>query len=695
MPKIKMAEFFLELFSEEIPAGLQKNLREKLLEEFQKIFFEKSIKSKKSFSLSTPNRLIIVFEGLDKQIKTLSEEIKGPKTTASEQALDGFLRSKKVEKKDLFKKKTEKGEFYFYKSKSKLLKTHDLLVEIIPKILENYKWKKSMKWGEFDLHWGRPLKSILSVFNKNVINFQFYHLFSSNFTYIDKDFEEKKKNFADFKSYEKYFKKKGTLINQEKRKELINKKFLAILNKRKSTIKDKPKLLDEVVNLVDSPNILLCSFDKKYLGIPKEILTLTMEAHQKYFPIFDNKGEITNKFLIVINKKDLKGLIKIGNERVVEARLSDAEFFWNKDKTKNLVKKISELKSISFFKGLGTYFDKVQRMRKLGGMISDELLISKEKVELSASICKTDLTSDLVGEFPELQGIMGGHFALHQGFDKDISLAITEQYLPIGPDSKTPKKLFSVALSTTDKIDTLVGFFGVNEKPTSSKDPFALRRMALGIIRTIIENKKNLKVNDLLNYSTGLYQDQGIIFTNKELFKDLNNFLKDRFRYYLKEKQIRFDIADAIMSSFSLNKLYSSFNKAHKLNQIIDSQTGIDITSSYKRASNILESEIKNNVIEITNTTDPGIFKTDFEKNLYKKINEIKKYYSNINNDEDYQQSLLMLASAKQEIFDFFDNVKVNEENEVLKKNRLELINMLCKTFQNFINFQLLKTNNE
>ena len=207
-------------------------------------------------------------------------------------------------------------------------------------------------------------------------------------------------------------------------------------------------MLDEVINLVDNPNVLLCSFDKKFLSIPKEILTLTMQSHQKYFPTFDNKGEITNEFLIVANKKDQKGLIKIGNERVIEARLSDAEFFWNKDKTQNLVKKVSELKSMNFFKGLGTYFDKVQRMRKLGGMISDELLISKEKVELSASICKTDLTSDLVGEFPELQGIMGGYFSIHQGFDKDISLAITEQYLPIGLNSKVPKKPFSVALSS-------------------------------------------------------------------------------------------------------------------------------------------------------------------------------------------------------------------------------------------------------
>ena len=690
-----MAEFFLELFSEEIPAGLQKDLRNKLLEEFQNFFLEKSIKSKKCFSLSTPNRLIIVFENLDKQIKIPSEKIRGPKTSAPEEALEGFIRSNNIEKNDLFKSETEKGEFYFYKKKSKSLKTNDLLVEFIPKLLQNYQWKKSMKWGEFDLNWGRPLKSILSVFDRQTINFKFHHLSSSNSTYIDKDFEEKKKFFADFKSYEKYFKKQGTLVDQNKRKQLIKSKFSTILNKRKLIIEDNPRLFDEVINLVDNPNVLLCRFDKKFLSIPKEILTLTMQSHQKYFPTFDNNGVITNEFLIVSNKKDQKGLIKIGNERVIEARLSDAEFFWNKDKTQNLVKKVSKLKSMNFFKGLGTYFDKVQRMRKLGGMISDELLISKEKVELSASICKTDLTSDLVGEFPELQGVMGGYFSSYQGFDKDISLAITEQYLPVGLDSRVPKKPFSLALSVTDKIDTLIGFFGINEKPTSSKDPFALRRLALGVIRTIIENRKDLKINDLLSYSSGLYKDQGHYLTNKDLQKELNNFLKERFRYYMKEKQIRFDIIEASISSFSLNKLFTTFEKAKCLNKIIHNQVGLDITSSYKRASNILESEMKNNKVEITNTTDPGIFRTDFEKNLFKKISEIKKYYSNVNNDENYEKSLSILAESKKEVFEFFDNVKVNEENETLRKNRLELINMLCKTFQNFINFRLLKANNE
>ena len=690
-----MSEFFLELFSEEIPAGLQKNFREKIFEDFKDLFQKRLIKSKKSFSISSPNRVVIVFEGLDKLIRIESEEIRGPKISAPDHAVEGFIRSNKIEKRDLYKKRTDKDEFYFYKTKLKILRTHDLLTEFIPKILGSYQWKKSMKWGEFDLNWGRPLKSILSIFDKKIINFKFHHLISSNSTFIDNDIEENKKTFKNFKTYEKFFEKKGIIINQNKRLKIINQNFSKILIKKNLKMSENPKLLDEVVNLVDSPNILLCKFDKKFLSIPKEILILTMETHQKYFPTFNNKNEITNEFLIVTNKKDQKGLIKIGNERVVEARLSDAEFFWNKDKNYNLVKKVSDLKSMSFFKGLGTYFEKVQRMRKLAGMLSDELLISKEKVELSASICKTDLTSDLVSEFPELQGIMGGYFSAHQGFEKDISLAITEQYLPIGLSSKIPKKPFSVVLSVADKIDTMVGFFGINEKPTSSKDPLALRRIAIGIIRIVIENKKDLRINDLISYSATLYEDQGYELINKDLQKELIIFLNDRFKYYLKEKEIRYDIIDASLTSLSLNKLFSSFERARCLNKIINSQTGIDITSSYKRASNILQAEMKNMRVEIDNTTDPGIFKTDFEKNLFKKINEIKNYFSNVNNDENYEKSLVILAEAKKEVFEFFDNVKVNEDNETLRKNRLELINMLCKTFQNFINFELLKAIND
>ena len=685
-----MSEFFLELFSEEIPSSLQKNLCEELLDSFNKTFSEKFISFKKSSSYSTPNRLIIVFEGLQKQVVLKSKEIKGPNINAPEIALEGFMKSNNISNKDLIKKKIDKGEFYFFKTKSKKLNTHDLLEEFVPLLLQKIQWKKSMRWGEFDLNWGRPLKSILAMFDKKKLTFNFHHLVSSNTTFIDKEFEENKKIFNDFKDYVNFFKKLNIIIDQKERKNLIEKKFNEILNKKNIKIESNLKLLDEVVGLTDQPNVIICEFDRKFLNIPKEILIITMQHHQKYFPTFDRKGNITNEFLVVTNKQDKKGFIKLGNERVVEARLSDAEFFWEKDKSQNLVKRVSKLKSMNYFKGLGTYFDKVQRMRKLGGMLSDELLISKEKVELSASVCKVDLVSELVGEFPELQGIMGGYFAEEQGFEKEISLAIREQYLPAGLDSKVPKKPYSIALSLADKIDTLVGFFGINQKPTSSKDPFALRRLALGIIKTIVENKKDFKIRDLISYSSSLYSDQGFNFENKFLQKELSDFLKDRLKFYMKEEKIRHDIIQASANSFNLDQSVAIFGKAKSLNKIIGKTTGIDIISSYKRASNILDSELKDKKFELSNTTDPGIFKTELEKNLLKKINELRKYFSSINKDESFEQSLAILAESKKIVFDFFDNVIVNEEDSTIKKNRLELIQMLCKTFDNYVNFSLI-----
>jgi glycyl-tRNA synthetase beta chain len=685
-----MSEFFLELFSEEIPSSLQKSSREDLLNNFVKIFNEKSISFKKSSSFSTPNRLVILFEGLQKQITFKSEEIKGPNVKAPEIALEGFIRSNNINKKDLFKQTTDKGEFYFFKTKSKKINTQNLLEELVPSILHKIQWKKSMRWSDFNLNWGRPLKSILAIFDKKKLTFNFHHLTSSNSTFIDKEFEEKKKIFVDFKDYNNFFKKLNITIDHNLRKNFIEKKLNDISSKKDIIIENNPKLLDEVVDLTDQPNVILCEFDRKFLNIPKEILIITMQHHQKYFPTFDKKGNITNEFLVVTNKKDINGLIKLGNERVVEARLNDAEFFWKKDKSQNLVKRVSMLKSMNYFKGLGTYFDKVQRMRKLGGMLSDELLISKDKVELSASICKVDLVSELVGEFPELQGIMGGYFAEAQGFEKDVCKAISEQYLPAGLNSKVPKKPYSIALSLADKIDTLVGFFGINQKPTSSKDPFALRRLASGVIKTIVENKKDFKIRDLISYSAGLYLDQGFKFENKSLQNELVNFLMDRLKFYMKEENIRSDIVQASTSFLNLDQSVIIFGKAKTLNKYINKPNGIDVIASFKRASSILESELRSKKLELSNTTDPGIFKTEFEKNLYKKINELRKYFQNINKDEDFDLSINNLAESKKIIFDFFDNVIVNEDDFSIKKNRLELIQMLCKTFDYYVNFSLI-----
>ena len=687
-----MSEFFIELFSEEIPAGLQRNSRNVLLENFQNLFEEKKILFKKSSSFSTPNRLIILFEGLSKEITQKAEEIKGPNVNAPDKAVEGFLRSNQIDKKDLFIKKIEKGEFYFFKKPTNKTNTIDLLQEYTPLILDKLQWKKSMIWGNYNLSWARPLKSILAVFGNKSLDFKFHHLISSNTTFTDKEFEDKKKIFKTFKSYKDFFNQSGIIIDHVLRKNFIIKKIEKISSKNNFIVEPNNKLLDEVTDIVEQPNIIVCKFDQKFLNIPKEILIITMQYHQKYFPTFDKKGKITNEFLVVANNHDEKGYIKLGNERVVEARLSDAQFFWEKNKSQNLVKQVSKLKSMNYFKGLGSYFDKIQRMRKLGGMISDELLISKDQVELSASICKVDLVSDIVGEFPELQGIMGGHFAEVQGFDKEIALAVSEHYLPTGLDSKTPKKPFSIALALTDKIDTLVGFFGIDQKPTSSKDPYALRRSALGVIKLLIDNNKEFKIKDLISYSTSLHRDQGFELSNDLSQKELAEFLMDRLKYYMKEKKIRTDIAEASIKSYGIDHMNKIYKKALTLNNLIKKEIGEDVMASYKRASSILESELKNSDLELSNTTDPGIFKNDYEKNLLKKINELRKYFTNINKDENYMESLTNLAGAKKVIFDFFDNVKVNDEDKSIKKNRLELLQMLCRTFDNYINFSNIET---
>ena len=686
-----MSEFFLELFSEEIPSRLQINARNELTQIFKKFFDDNEIIVKgKINTYSTPNRLIVHINKISKDVIKKAEEIRGPNINAPEKALEGFLKSNKISKEKVFKKSTEKGIFYFYNKPSQKIKTYDLLKENIASLLLKISWKKSMKWGNHDLYWGRPLKSILALFDKKIIEFKLNHLQSSNKTFTDKDLEDEVKSFDDFKSYIKFFKQKGVTIDQDKRKEFIIKEINKATNQKKIHINVNEKLIDEIINIVEKPKILVCEFNKKFLEIPQEILIITMQHHQKYFPTFDSKNKITNNFIVVADCKDKKGLVKLGNQNVVDARLADAEFFWNRNKSQNLVKQVSKLKQINYFKGLGSYFDKIQRVRKLSGIISDELLISKEKIEIASSICKVDLMSDLVGEFPELQGVMGGYFAREQGFDEEISLAVSEHYLPSGIDSKVPKKPYSIALSLSDKIDSLVGFFGINLKPTSSKDPYALRRMAISLLRLIIENQKKIKLRDLINYSINLYKEQNYSFDSKLINDELGDFILDRLKNYLKEKNIRSDIIECSTNSYGIDDLLKIFNKSLNLNKNIKKDFGLDVIAIYKRSANILNSESKSK-LEIVGSADPGLFKNDYEKNLYKKIHAIRKYFSSIGRDEDYDESLKTLSSAKIEVNEFFDNVIVNDQEELIKKNRLELLKMLCKSFDNYFNFSKIE----
>ena len=686
-----MSELFLELFSEEIPSELQKNAREGILKLFTENFDKLDINFKSKKSYSTPKRLVFFFEGIPEKIEKKGMTIKGPKVDAPTIALEGFIKSNNINRAEVFEQSIEKGRFFFAKISPKITLVKQELAKIIPDILNKYSWKKSMRWADHSLAWGRPLKSILALLDNQVIQFSFHHLLSNNLTFSDEIIEEGQKKIKNFTSYLKLLDRKKIILDQNLRKQLIVKQIDKVCRTRKLKKKLNEKLLDEVVDLVEKPNVLVGKFNMSFLNIPKEILITSMQQHQKYFPLFNQEDNLTNVFIIVTNLEDKKGLVKIGNERVISARLSDAKFFWEKNKAQSLVKQVGNLKSINFFSKLGTMFHKVQRIRKLGTMIADQLNLNKEKVEISASICKADLLSDLVGEYPELQGILGSYFASAQGFDEDISIAIMEHYLPLGLDGKIPKKPISVAVSIIDKIDTLVGFFGIGEKPTGSKDPFALRRTAYGLLRIIIENNLSIQLKNLTNYSNTLYLEQGFKFPNQLNLNAITNFLRDRLRNYLKVKNVRYDIIEAAVSSQVSDDFVSLYKKCLTLNKYLKKDLGKNILTTYKRVSNILDQEKKTVNLKITGEPNSILFNKDEEKLLFDQINEVRKYFSSVIKNENYEKTLEILSSAKKTTDNFFENVVVNDENENMKKNRLELLEMFCNTFDNFIDFSKIE----
>ena len=691
-----MSEFLLELYTEEMPPALQKSAKEDLLLIFKNFLNQKNIAYHKiNFSISTPNRLIIYFKSIQKEFTKKSEEIRGPRTNLDKASVEGFLKSKNITKKNIYRKNTKKGEFYFYKTPSINIKTKEVLKENIPLLLQKIKWKKSMRWAHHNLFWGRPLKSMMCLFDGSHLKYNFFHLKSSNKTFINKNDESNTVTFKNFASYKNYFSKFGIIVDDNERKLIIKKNIDKISKLKNFSSNINLKLLDEVANIVEKPKVILCTFDKKFLQIPNEIVKLTIEYHQKYFPVTDNRGNLLNYFFSVADKEDKFGFIKKGNEKVVAARLSDAEYFWKKNKSQSMLKRVSKLEKVNYFNGLGNYLDKTKRIKNLSSIISDELLISKEKVELASTICKVDLMSDLVKEFPEMQGVLGGYFAESQGFEKEVCLAISEHYLPSGLNSRIPKNDFSIALSLSDKIDTLVGFFGLNLVPSSSKDPYALRRLTIGLIKLIIENKKIFKLKELIDHSCQLYKNVSTKFDSKLVQKNLSIFIIERFKNYMKEKGIRQDIIESSSIDCDLNKIFIIFTKANKLNKVIEKQIGMDLIENYKRASNILNLEINLKEGDYIGSADPALFKNNFEKDLYKKIHDIRKDFTNINLENDYEGQLSLLASAKKEVVSFFDNVIVNDNDEVIKKNRLELLKMLCNTFDKYFNLKKVEFLNE
>ena len=684
-----MSDFFLELYSEEIPHGLQIHARKQIHELIFKELNENNIKFKGFDVFSTPKRLVVFIENITLNQKIESQEVKGPKVGCNDQALEGFLKSKNALKEDLIQKITDKGEFYFVKLPAKTLLTSDILRKKLSSILQTINWKKSMRWSDHDCFWGRPLRSIMCLLDNKVLDFSFFHINSSNSTYVNGPFEDKEVKIKNFKDYKKNLEKNKIEINHIKRESKINIELEKLLKKNKCSLEINNVLVDEVTNLVETPIILKGKFDPEYLVLPDELLNLTMVNHQRYFPMkSEQENKIINSFLFVANNFDNKNLITKGNEKVIDARLSDAKFFWDKNKRQNLVKQVTKLNSIIFYQKLGTLYDKTQRIRQLSSVIADTIGANKEDTEIAGSICKADLVSDLVGEYPELQGTIGRYFALEQGFSQEISNAIQNHYLPLGPSGKVPKEKISIAVAVADKIDTLIGFFGIYEKPTSSKDPFALRRACLGVLRLITENKISLSLKEILNNSKNLYLAQNYQLTNEKVIEDLFQFFIERFKINLRDKGARLDVTNSILENNRSDDFYLIMKNINELSKCLKKSQGQDAISIYKRSKNILDQSDQEE--EFFGNPDNVLFQHPSEDEILIKLNEARDYFTTPSRLRDNEKTITLLSELKPMTDNFFDNVKVNDDNQQVRKNRLELLTLLCKTFEKFTDFSKL-----
>ena len=669
-----MPNFLLELMSEEMPASIIESSAVSIEQLFYNSFKKNSLTFDSHNIYFGPKRITLIFFNL----KNVIDEayIKGPNVKASTNAVEGFAKSHKVSLQDLDIKETEKGNYYIIKKKITLNDTIISLQNILEINLAKIPWKKSMRWGNGTLKWVRPLKNILCLYGERKISIDLLGHSSQNFTLQSDLFNEKKISIKSFKDYEQKLKKINIFFNQIERKKIILRESEKIVKRRDLKFILDQNLIDEVANLVESPNVFLGQFNKKYLKLPREVLTTSMIKNQKYIPLYDNNNKLSNYFLIVSNIKPSDKGKKIihGNQRVIEARLEDASFFWIKDKNSNFQEKNAELKRIIFHNKLGSLHDKILRLKNNAKFFAQNIKLdstSRSNLDISIDLCKNDLVTELVREFPSLQGTMGYYYSKHFGFNNVVCNAIKDHYKPYGPMDLCPSTTISQILALIDKIDTLVGFFLIDLGPTSSKDPYALRRAGLGIIRIMIEGKFSIKLhkfieNSILSYSKKIIlSDKNLKFYNKKIL----TFILERFENILKAQNFdKFLIYKASKLDESDIKIHNIFKKCEIIFKFINTVKGELFLKSFKRVLNILESEKKLlKHIEETNVNSVLLY-SRYEKNLFKILNNYKQ------KNLDYIGLTQSFTALIKPINLFFEKVQINDNNIELKTNRLCLL---------------------
>ena len=671
-----MPNLLIELFSEEIPARMQTKAADDLRKMVTDGLVEAGLTYAGAAAFSTPRRLTLSIDDLLAESKPVREERKGPATTAPEQAIEGFLRSTGLTLDQLEVRDQKKGQAYFAVIEKPGRKAAEVIAEVLEQTIRNFPWPKSMRWGAGPLRWVRPLHSIVCILSdadgNEVVPVDIDGITSSNTTKGHRFMAPDAFTVTGFDDYEAKLKRAKVILRADERADAIwqdatNMAFAAGLE-----VVDDKGLLAEVSGLVEWPVVLMGSIDDAFLGLPPEVLQTSMKEHQKFFSVRNPKTGRIEKFITVANIEtaDQGATILKGNQKVLFARLSDAKFFWENDlrtvEREGLEAMGAPLANVTFHNKLGSQAERIARIAALAKELAPVVGADAAEAELAAKVAKCDLSSEMVYEFPELQGIMGRYYAKSARLSDAVADACRDHYSPLGPSDDVPTEAVSVAVALADKLDTLTGFWAIDEKPTGSKDPFALRRAALGVIRLILSNGLTLKLSNVIAKANAGADAA-----------DLLSFFHDRLKVFLRDEGIRHDVIDACLAMDGSDDIALLVKRARALQDMMGTEDGTNLLQGYKRASNILSQAEEKDGVEYSFGADVKFAEGDAEKALFAALDSAESAIAPAMKAEDFAAAMSAMASLRAPIDGFFEAVQVNSENEIIRRNRLNLLSRI------------------
>lgn len=701
-----MPDLLLELFSEEIPARMQRQAAENLKKLVTDALVNGGLVYEGAKAFVTPRRLALSIHGLPAKQPDLKEEKKGPRVGAPEGAIQGFLKAAGLQSISEAKVQNDKkGDFYIAITEKKGRATTEVIAELVPQIVRSFPWPKSMRWGSGSLVWVRPLHSIICTFgpeteDPEVIRFDIDGVKSGNKTLGHRVMSSGEITVKRLDDYAKKLEAAKVVLDADRRKEIILADAKNIALAQGLELVEDEALLEEVAGLVEWPVVLLGEFEKEFLDIPAEVIRATIRINQKCFVLRDPKtGKLANKFILVSNLEATDGgeAIKAGNARVIRARLSDAKFFWDTDCKTKLEARLPKFEQITFHEKLGTQAARIERIAKLAKELAPLVKADVAKADKAARLAKADLLTEVVGEFPEVQGLMGKYYALAEGIDAEIAAACEDHYKPQGPNDRVPNAPVSVAVALADKLDTLAGFWAIDEKPTGSKDPYALRRAALGVIRIVLDNKLRLpllggafrkalaalpKMNNPKNV-----KDAPSISPEE----DLLGFFGDRLKVYLRDAGARHDLVDAVFALEGQDDLVLIVRRVEALGKFLDTEDGKNLLAGYKRAANILSIEEKKDGKKYSGEPDAAKLTAPEEKALATAIKSTESEVEAALKSEDFEAAMRAITKLRAPVDAFFEKVKVNDDDKAVRENRLKLLNRIREATRHVADFSRIE----